>query len=257
MLAKPWTGWPSKAQLVAERKFDGHRLLVRVAPSGVTAWSRTGHDRKLSPALYDALSNLPPGVYDGELIVPGGKAPDVARLENRARLHYVVFDVLELLNVPTCADKWSQRRAYLEEIAKRGLFAAPLQLAEMWAVSDEEYLRWLAERVWADGGEGLVVKLTHAPYAPGKRTDAFLKIKQCQSAVLTIVGWEPGTTGDTCVAVLRDDEGVTARVKVLNDTLRAQVARNPRAFIGRKLAIEYHERTADRAYRHPRWDHLL
>src|SRR5678816_3036814 len=93
----------------AEKKEDGHRLEVLVkhylAEVGqedcdVIGWSRTGLDtresnRPLPKHLVEEFQKLPDGIYDGELVLPGGTSSDVALLENQRKLMYVLFDVLE------------------------------------------------------------------------------------------------------------------------------------------------------------------
>lgn len=260
MLAKPMpvNFDPSKGKYFAEEKFDGHRMLLRVDDGQLVAWSRLGNDclQKMSKRMKEAARLLPNGLYDGELILRGeGHSYDVARLENREALTFIVFDALELLRVDSTTSPYVDRRKALELIFER-LDLEGIHLAESVPIPTREELDIYVEGVWARYGEGVIVKKASARYEPGKRRDAFMKVKQAQSAVLRIVGWEAGTTGPQNVAVLQDEEGNETRVKIKNDELRARVAKEHQKLIGRELWIEYHERTADGSYRHPRWDHL-
>lgn len=251
---------PKPGQYVVEEKFDGHRLMVRVESGMLTAWSRLGKDsmKKLSADLQQELLRLPNCVVDGEIIVggsQGGYSSDVARLENRAKLHFVLFDVLEIDGNQCIREPYVKRRELLTVLytaVQKELTKVRLSVA--FPVLRRQDIEETAERIWENRGEGIIIKSLSAPYEPGKRRRAFLKHKQCGTAVLEIIGWESGTTGPQNVAVLRDYKGITTKVKVLDDLTRARVAREHKEMIGRRLQIEFHERTPDGNYRHPRWD---
>lgn len=271
MLAKPYD--PSKhdallrsGKLVVEEKFDGHRCVVRTMsmdgeqPS-VSAWSRTGIDcsHKLASHLRNALRSLPHGVYDCELIYPGGHSSDVTRLELQHKLVLVVFDLLELTDsggatVDITKLPWSTRRSLLDGMPWLAGNNPFLFRSKVHHVKTPQELEALVGNIWEAKGEGVIVKNVNARYEPGKRRDAFLKIKDCGSTVITIVGYEAGTTTDANVMVGVDSHGTEVRVKVLDDSWRAKVAADPESFVGRALRIEYHEMTTDGKYRHARWD---
>jgi len=85
-----------------EEKYDGHRVIVRKAGPVVSAWSRprSGSEalsRTLPAPVIEAARQLPDGMYDGEIVSPGGRSWDVARLDTRATQVLVLFDVVELL----------------------------------------------------------------------------------------------------------------------------------------------------------------
>lgn len=272
MLAKPLPDGfvPQRGRHVAEKKYDGHRLLVRIGVQGapgspftktLEAWSRLGNDsmRKLSTEMKQRLYTLPACCLDGELVVnTGGQSSDVATKDNIDNLVFVVFDILEAGGVSVCNQSYQRRRALLEDVIFTPTLTHSLfphvGLAEVHQLNTREDLDDLAEEVWIAGGEGLIVKNTLAVYRPGKRSDAFMKVKKCEHGVITIIEWDTGTTPGECVAVGKDDEGIGTRAKILDDATRARVRKDPQSFIGRRLCIEYTERTPDGGYRHPRWD---
>jgi len=254
----------------AEEKFDGHRLIVRVGDktsrtlfeaandeTGIRAWSRDEKDRILPPHLRESLRRLPDGIYDGELLVPGRRSFDVTVLENVNKLVFMVFDVVQLLGrdltfqAPVMAS-YDERRSLLEEIFRDERPGVKLAWSKIIKSRDE--ISVLAKEVWARDGEGLILKRRASPYAPGKRTKDWLKIKQLRSAVLTVIGFTAGTMGQHSVTLLRDEEGYETSVKWKNLDLLRQVESDPDKFVGRRLMIEYQERTPDGGYRHPRWD---
>lgn len=277
---------------VAEEKYDGHRLVVKVTRDGdettCIAWSRLGNRRTLPRHLVEQLAELGVGTYDGELVVSGGISSDVADLSNSRDLRYVVFDYLnDETDLDMTCHAQGERRYRLERRfdATRSLdyvTLAPSRPVFTWKDVEEH-----ADFVWSNGGEGLILKDTGAIYRCGKRTKFFLKIKEVKSACLKIVGFAPSegeivNRGDHAITVLVGEDGKHTVVKTLNDALLAKlnaaalkaatevhcwkVVRLPggtkiavqthHPWVGKKLWIEYQLRTADGSYRHPRWDHL-
>ena len=122
----------------------------------------------------------------------------------------------------------------------------------------------MCQTVWDSDGEGLIIKRRQAPYTSGKRTMDFIKLKDLRTAVLTLVGFRAGVgtivdRGAYATVVLRDEHGVQTTVKTLNDKELARFESSAKGHkvhpaIGRSLRIEYHEKTPDGNYRHPRWD---
>lgn len=272
-LASPARPVADHAEWVAEEKYDGHRLLVRVGDAssrtlfddvGVRAWSRDGKDRLLPPRVRQNLLNLPRGLYDGELLVPGERSYGVTVLENVDLLSYVVFDVLEILERSLVAPEFGgvgatrdERRAMLEQL---GLpeddksWRAPVLLAWNWPITCAEDVERLTAEVWSRDGEGLILKRRSSLYRPGKRSKDWMKIKKLQSAVGTVIGFCAGTMGQHSVVVLRDDDGCETSVKWKNLDELAAIEADPKSHVGRRLRFEYQERTPDGGYRHPRWD---
>lgn len=290
MLAKPFDERIdlTKGRYVAEEKFDGQRLIVRVSDK-LEMWSRTGKDsmsKKLSKALMKELLQLPHGTYDGELFLPGGYSSDVSNSDNVNKLHYIVFDVLEYdqhgVWVHLHAQPFHYRRRFLTDMltfAESKSHLSFIHLSEIFPLQNRRDLTVLVEKIWDEKGEGVIVKDTEAPYSPGKRTSAFMKLKECGSDVLTVTGFaeskgEIMNRGKAAITVLRSDDGVWTVVKTLDDEtcrklegrftgermMREKIAGKWVDFntahqdVGRRLRIEYHIRTPDGSYRSGRWD---
>lgn len=273
MLAAPM---PKKGDLLirpdewrAEVKIDGHRLIVVVSESGIAAFSRHGLPRSLPTHLTLAFGALPFGTYDGELHAPGERSYGVTEIVNSDRLVYTVFDVLEC-DGPTVGLTYQTRRSLLERVhliyaMGRETAFLPIQLATSVAVRSLDHVTDLLNDVWRTDGEGLILKRVDAIYTPGKRPkDAWIKRKALRTAVLTVVGFiasrgEKQNRGPYGTVLLRDEAGKTATVKTLNDAELAAFQAEERLgsghpAIGRRLRIEYQEKTPDGMYRHPRWD---
>jgi len=252
------------------------------------AWSRHGRDRLLPPHIRTSINLLPNGLYDGELLVPGKRSYGTVVLDNADKLIYVIFDVLVLLDrnltIEDVAATYAERRKFLEEIFTKcyhpnhnndenGVLNdrgcgnpdcfnftgnesfLPIQLGWSVQIPNMERANEIAENVWARDGEGLILKNTASLYHPGKRPkNAWYKIKQLRSSVLTVLGFRQGRMGPNSIVLLRDDEGCETTVKWKNYEELDKIEADPVSFIGRKLRIEFQERTPDGGYRHPRWD---
>jgi ATP-dependent DNA ligase len=96
---------------VLEEKHDGHRLIVDTRGLWPVAYSRGGKDRRLPKHILNTLKFLSKGIYDGELLMPGGTSTDVKALDKQDQLQLMLFDILEvedsnLRNKPTT---WRRR----------------------------------------------------------------------------------------------------------------------------------------------------
>lgn len=274
---------------IAEEKYDGHRVIIERESSGqITAWSRTGKEKRLPSHILSELAKLPNGVYDGELLVFGGKnarSYGVTDLLNTHRLGVVLFDILEVAGHSATHQTLEYRLTLLAEIWKhQDLDDDVLRWAPRVVLTTTDDLESFLEDVWSRDGEGAIVKDLHAPYYVGKRNRAWMKIKALGSAALTVVGFAPSTgqienRGPFAIAVLYDSESdVYTMVKTLNNAELARLSEecetpqedwaysearvagrrveymtsHPR--VGKTLRVEYHERTPDGSYRHARWD---
>ena len=88
---------------IYEIKFDGYRMLARVEGHTVRLFTRNGNDWSLKlPSLVGALQKmkLPPGWYDGEIVVLNEKGiPDFQALQNAfdlTRTDNIVYFVFDL-----------------------------------------------------------------------------------------------------------------------------------------------------------------
>lgn len=157
-----------------EVKYDGWRALVEVRASGVRIWSRNGFDvSERFPELANLHDSLPSCVLDCELVVlddDGRPRFEWMHRRKRPAASLVAFDVLRsgrshTLNLPI-----EERRAHLQAIVP----------VDMPAV--------LRSQTFADGAallaacearqlEGIVAKRNGSRYEPGRRSDAWLKIR--------------------------------------------------------------------------------
>ena len=258
---------------IVEEKYDGHRLIVHVTHEKIGAWSRGFKPRDLPDYLLDALSNLPHGVYDGELIAVDNQRFYHVKTKSE-RLRLVLFDVLELMNESTVNLRWEHRRLLLLKALETADVKwwdpnVPVAASRVITVDSRHDVEREARTAWDAGLEGLIVKEVKGLYRPGRRGREWTKVKEEKSAVLTVVGFERGRgelfdRGPCAVTVLEDDNGVRTKVKTLNDAecrrlekeweAVAMIQPHPAVRESRKLRISYQTMTHTGGYQHPMWD---
>lgn len=201
MLARIGQPFDSAAH-VFEVKWDGVRAMSYVEAGG---WRMHGRRRRDLAARYPELAflaDLPAGtVLDGELVVLGesGKPdfPAILRRENgsaaraaqAARDHpvvYVAFDLLYLGHEALLGQCLRDRRAALAELVG-AVGNARLVVADGVVDGGHALFRAACEQ----GLEGIVAKRLDAPYRPGERGDAWIKIKASQTIHCLVLGFEP------------------------------------------------------------------
>lgn len=204
MLARLSTLPRDDGKWAVEVKWDGVRVLAYCKPGRVKLQTRNLNDvsvqypevRRISRALgaHDA-------VLDGELVAfdENGR-PSFERLQQRIhntdenvvrrrmKTHpvvYVVFDLLYLDGQDLTGEPYSRRRELLEGLELEG---------DAWQTPGcslgpaKELLAASAEH----GLEGVMLKRLDSAYAPGKRTGAWLKVKNTLRQELAIGGWTLG-----------------------------------------------------------------
>lgn len=242
-----------------EEKFDGHRVMVKVAPDKtLDAWSRPRSGslpvtRDLPAHIAAAMKKLPAGTYDGELVVLGKMSSDVAALVNRDKLVFVIFDALDLMGEAIATKPLTFRRAALELAFAHANGDPALMLPTV-----EPVTMAAVERIWAHGGEGAILKRKKGTYRPGWRSPEWVKVKKSGAIVVTITGFEAGKSGPHSVVLGLTDDGVAVRAKTRNNALRDEIAKKGAAwYVGKRLVLSFIERLPSGKLRHAIWDHLL
>lgn len=201
---------------VYEFKWDGIRALIFVEGGRIKAQSRNQRDlSKYFPelrAIGEALGSRT-AIIDGEIVAFGKtSAPSFPVLARRLHLNsksainrraretpatFLAFDLLYLDGKLLFDRPYRDRRRELEALNLQGPgFATPPSVegrkgAEVLAIS--------AER----GLEGVVAKRRDSLYSPGKRSGAWIKIKNFRTQEVVIGGWTPGKgSRQACIGAL-------------------------------------------------------
>jgi bifunctional non-homologous end joining protein LigD len=187
-----------------EIKWDGVRGIAYVDGGRLRLEARSGRDitsrypelRELGRALAGRQA-----VLDGEVVAfDADGRPSFQKLQGRMHLtsehavrrlsqsdpvHYVVFDLLWLDGRSLMELPYSERRELLMELGLNG----PTWRTPANHVGDGAAM---LEASRAQGLEGIIAKRLEAPYAPGRRTAAWVKVKNVRETDVVIGGWLPG-----------------------------------------------------------------
>ena len=179
--------------------FDDHGHLRIVGRNGTDFTARYPEVRELGRAL--GARRL---ILDGELVAfDDAGRPSFERLQGRMHLAsdsavrrrardtpvtYVIFDLLYLDGHMTTPLPYTDRRRLLEELELEG----PGWRTPAYHAGDGEAL---LEATAELGVEGVVAKKLDCPYEPGKRTGAWVKVKNVCKQSVVIGGWTPGEGG--------------------------------------------------------------
>jgi bifunctional non-homologous end joining protein LigD len=174
-----------------ELKFDGYRLLARLAKGKARLFTRNGHDwtRKLA-AQAKALEQLglADAWLDGEIVVPGKDGvPDFQALQNAfdeqrtGDVHYFLFDLPWYAGYDLRASPLAQRRGLLKPLLP-GKASALLHFSEDIADSPQDILASACRM----GMEGVIGKRRDSPYASG-RSKSWIKLK-CENRQEFVIG---------------------------------------------------------------------
>jgi len=170
----------------------------------VWATSRTGNDATARFPELAALAAALGGVdalLDGELVAlddagvpsferlqPRMQASSTAAIRQRAAerpVAYMVFDVLWLDGHSTCELPYADRRTVLERLDLAG---SAWQTPPATVGGGADVLA-ASQRL---GLEGVVAKRLDSHYLPGRRADAWRKVKPTLGQELVVGGWLPG-----------------------------------------------------------------
>lgn len=216
-LATAATAVPAQGRWLLEPKWDGYRLLARVAAGKVKLFTRNGHDWTLKlRSLAQALQAMkwPDAWLDGEIVVVDDEGvPDFNALQNAIdhgtrgeRIHYFLFDLpyaegLDLRAVPLTARRARLQALLAERASERVRFSADFEAPPAQLLEAARQLRL----------EGIVAKRADSPYV-SVRSETWLKLKGTRRQEFVVVGFvdregAAREVGSLLLAV-HDDDGV-------------------------------------------------
>ncbi len=213
MLATLAEGMPSGRGWRYELKWDGYRTLAYLRGGETTLRSRK--DQDLTERFASVARAVPGAVRTNHCVLDG----EVCALDDRGRpsfsalqqgggtLVYYVFDLLELEARPLVDLPFTERRAELEALLTGS--SPHVRLSETF-----EDGRTLLRVVRDEGLEGLMAKKAASRYEVGRRSRAWLKVKEGLPRQEFVVagytkgqGRRSGTFGSLVLAV-REGEGL-------------------------------------------------
>jgi bifunctional non-homologous end joining protein LigD len=206
-----------------ETKFDGVRAIAYVHSGQLKLLSRNDADVTAAYPELDGLADAAGGVevvLDGEIVAVDAagrisfealqprmhlrERRQIQRMAEQSPVSYRIFDLLYLDGHATTSLPYTQRRELLQSLDLNGAHwqTPPYQVG---AGS-----RALA-RSTADGNEGVVAKRLDSLYQPGRRSPAWVKVKNVRTQEVVVGGWRPGqgaradTIGSLLLGIPGDD----------------------------------------------------
>lgn len=205
MLAKPGAMPANDGDYGFEMKWDGIRAILYLDHGGARLVSRNLFDitgqypELLALAELTGASQL---ILDGEIIALGDDGrPSFGRLQNRmgvasgrsvrqlmttTPVTYMIFDVLYRDGASLLDEPYTGRREVLAGLG----FAGKAWQTPAYVAGNGPALQAISRQL---GLEGVMAKRLDSPYQPGKRSGAWLKIKNQLRQELVIGGWLPGS----------------------------------------------------------------
>jgi bifunctional non-homologous end joining protein LigD len=197
---------PDDEHYAYEMKWDGMRAIVTVDGGRVGLTTRLGNDATSRfpelHALGEALGAID-AVLDGEIVALDAEGrPSFEQLQPRMHVSsasaarrlaherpavLMLFDVLWLDGHSVLELAYTERRRLLEQLALAG---------PAWQTPPTTYGpggKDVLDTAQSLGLEGVVAKRLDSTYQPGRRSDAWRKVKPVQAQELVVGGWLPGT----------------------------------------------------------------
>ncbi len=248
------------ARWAIEDKYDGIRAQAHVGGDRIALFSRTLNDVAATyPEVVAALRELPRrAIFDGEIVAmrDGNVLPfralqarisrkDVAaELRENVPVAYVAFDLLADADELLLDEPYEHRRERLASMlgSSQSVKAAPYRTLE---TADAGVVNGAFEAARARGNEGLMLKRTDSPYAPGRRGKWWIKLKRELSTldvVVVAVEWGHGkrsnVLSDYTFAIRGDDGQLVAIGKAYSGLTDAEIAELTPWFLEHRLPIE-------------------
>src|SRR6185436_12710139 len=203
MLSQAASKPPDSKDYLFEVKWDGLRALISLDEGELKIRGRNGTDfTKQFPELLipEQAFRATSALFDGEIVcLEADGRPNfrnvIHRMQQktegaieRARAKHpavcYVFDCLYLDGRPIVNEPLTRRREWLEDAIKKD------SAYRVSGIVDDGSAFLVAVKQM--GLEGIMAKQRHSIYQPGKRSDAWLKIKARQTAECVIIGYTQG-----------------------------------------------------------------
>lgn len=224
MLAEPGEPFDS-SDYCFEIKWDGIRTLAFIEADGYRLTNRRRLDMTDRYPEFTFLKDLPPGtILDGEIVVFAKGKSDFSLLMQREQARnplrikallkelpatYIVFDLLYEGFASIMEQPLVQRQERLRQLVKQAK-QPRLVVSDCIVGPGKAFF----EQVIARDLEGVVAKRLQSKYQPGKRSDAWIKIKRSASYHCAIIGFQQADDGSkdfrSLILATPDEDGELA-----------------------------------------------
>lgn len=267
-----WEDKTGNKDWVAEEKFDGGRYLAAFTRTGIRIVSRRGIDKtdrlpKLVAELESWWTRDKDGITTGTILdgeVVAGTFSETISLVNSlgsrgmdtaTSYHYMVFDILRHGRRWITDTEFRSRRLLLTRLFG-GVSGNIALLTPQFSSAKLE--QWL-QKIWSQGGEGLILKHRGGVYQQGKRSRSWIKIKAVETADGVILGFTEGegkysdTIGAIVIGQYKNGKLVpVTKISGMTDELRYRLGSQRQTYHGLVVEFAYQNQT-DESYRHPRF----
>jgi DNA ligase-1 len=266
MLASPIAFGSSYRELAAgtwlvEDKYDGIRAQAHVRAGVARLFSRTFSDiSRAFPEVVAAFSTIDgDAIFDGEIVARSASGvlpfrylqPRLQRVDPAPELQaeipvqFVAFDLLAVGDRFLLDEPLVERRAEIPALVRESAALTVAAWRTLESGASPEAVGELFESARTRGNEGLMLKRTDAPYAPGRRGKWWLKLKRELSTldvVVTAVEWGHGkrnkVLSDYTFAVRRsrDDGNLLTIGKAYTGLTDREIAEMTQWFLAHRVA---------------------
>lgn len=240
-------------------KLDGHRCLIVNDGGEIRAYSRQGKPiESISHILDEVRKHLPDGMtIDGELYRHGVPLQTLASWIKRKqpeteKIRYHVYDIVS-------DDDYRVRHEELLQLfcSEFGYGKSPVKVVPCIEYESNEQIFKLLHERREEGFEGIMIRLPHRPYEPGKRSTSLIKVKAFLDDDFECIDIVPSPKGQGGVCILKARNGSTFRTSAPGSIIeKVNQLNNKMHFIGSFLTVQYSTLTRDGIPFHPaalRW----
>jgi len=198
MLLQPKVNPFDSTNHIFEWKVDGVRCIAFYDNNKIRLQSRSGKDcTRQFPELWSLMLDAKEAILDGEITVFTNGKPDFEAvmerylsgttkvnllLENKPA-YYVVWDILWLDGNPTTGLPLIERKGLLDRVLGNSD-----HIKKMEWIDAEGFALWAA--ITVQGLEGMVAKKKDTPYICGKRSAAWIKVKNYHQVEVNAFGYK-------------------------------------------------------------------
>lgn len=268
----------SDPRWVAGEKLDGYREVLYLGRQRNEMFSSLGtsHIDRV-PQFKVVIPELAGTVVDCEGLSPTRRLEDnascfksdapnaIAWQDKHGLARLLCFDLLRYKGEDTMSLRFDRRAELLTDVValmqRKGL---PVQQETLVIADKLGYYQEIVARSQTEGHEGVILKDVAASYLPGKRGNAWLKVKRLERLKYHITGFLPGCgkfeglVGAVVYGAFgHDDFYAIGSASGMDDTTRQDMTDHPDKYLHKEAWFECQEITSNGVMRHPRYKGLV
>ena len=219
-----------------QKKYDGHRCLIKNDSGCLVAYSRNGKPiESIKHIITELESVIPEGTtLDGELYFHGASLQTIGswvrrEQENTGKLGFYCYDAI-------MEGTYDDRYAFIKCLDFSNL--AHSRVVDTDFVFGEFKITPLLKKARSAGYEGLIIRPSDGLYESGKRSKSLIKVKAWFDDEYTVKKIRVGVDGQAIL--IMEHDGMPFRATAPGQAPeKVFIAENPELFIGKKVNIQY------------------